>query len=63
MMEKPIKMDDLGVLYHYFRKHPFVECKSPSHGRFEKGSDLWEMNPPIWTAAPYFCELGDPLIT
>ena len=28
IMENPIKMDDLGILYPYFWKHPYVlsEC-------------------------------------
>ena len=25
-MENPIKMDDLGVSYHYFWKHPYVNA-------------------------------------
>ena len=34
IMENPIKMDDLGVQYHYFWKHPYIG-KSPA-------------NPTIW---------------
>ena len=29
-MENPVKMDDLGVLYPYFWKHPFISYKLPN---------------------------------
>ena len=31
-MENPIKMDDLGGIYPYFRKHPCHELPIGTHG-------------------------------
>ena len=41
IMEIPIKMDDLGVLYHHFRKHPYF----PPTRLVEKNLSVWRCLP------------------